>query len=70
MDDCDDLSQRDLTGVPDEDLTPEERQELQRRLDDFVARMQLRRLDTPEAAPKPKPRRIMRWDPVALARRH
>lgn len=69
MDDCDDLSQRDLSGVADEDLTPEERQELQRRLDDFVARMRTRRLDTPEAA-KPKPRRIMRWDPVALTRRH
>ena len=70
MDDPNDLSQRDLSDVPDEDLTPEERQELQRRLDEFVERMQLRRLGKPEPPAKPKARRIARWDPATISRRH
>lgn len=70
MDDGDDLSQRDFSGVPDEKLTPEERQEIQRRLDEFVGRMQMRRLQEFEPPAKPKPRRIVSWDPAALARRH
>lgn len=64
----DDLSERDLSEVADEDLTPEERAELQRRLDDFVDRLRDRHGRKRPA--KPKPKRIMRWDPVALTRRH
>ena len=37
--DMDDLSNRDLSQVPDEELTPAERQELKRRLDAFIAVM-------------------------------
>ena len=62
----DELSERDLSAVADEDLTPEEQAELKRRLGEFVERMQLDRL----AKPAPKPKRITRWDPVALTRRH
>lgn len=64
----DDLSERDLSEVADEDLTPEERAELQRRLDDFVDRLRARH--GRKRAKKAKPKRIMRWDPVALTRRH
>ena len=63
-----DLSERDLSGKSDEDLTPEERQELQRRLDEFVDRMELRRPGK-DAEPD-KPKRITTWDPAAIARRH
>ena len=64
----DDLSERDLSHVADEDLTPEERRELNRRMDEFVDRMELRRPGK-DAAPE-KPKRIAAWDPAALARRH
>ncbi len=64
----DDLSERDLSSVADEDLTPEERQELTRRMDEFLERMQLRRPD--KEAVEAKPKQIMSWDPVAIARRH
>lgn len=64
----DDLSQRDLSYIPDEELSPEERQELQRRFEDFVGLLCARagmRSKTPAKA-----KRIMQWDPVALSRRH
>ncbi len=61
-----DLSERDLTEVADEDLTPEERQELHRRMDAFVERMELRR---PGKASKPeKPKQITAWTPTVISR--
>jgi hypothetical protein len=50
----DDLSNRDLSQVPDEKLTPAERQELKRRLDAFVA---VRRVP-------PRPKTVTKWDPL------
>ena len=64
----DDLSERDFSSKSDEDLTPEERQELQRRMDEFVERMELRR--PAKDAERDKPKRITTWDPAAIARRH
>ncbi|MFQ5776299.1 MAG: hypothetical protein ACE5GS_17410 [Kiloniellaceae bacterium] len=64
----DDLSQRDLSDVPDEDLTPEERRELQRRFNEFLEQLQERR--EYDSATGPRPRRIMRWDPAILSRQH
>ncbi len=82
----DDIRDRDLSSIPDQDLTPEERAELQRRMDEFVDRMELRRPDKPgkaaqpdakveveveaEPEPDPKAKRYMNWDPAAIARRH
>ncbi len=64
----DDLSERDLSGKSDQDLTSEERQELQRRLDEFIERMELR--PPGKDAQQDKPKRITAWDPAAIARRH
>jgi len=64
----DDISQRDLSDIPDEKLSPEEREELLRRFDDFVGRLHARAGKTAKAPAKAK--RIMRWDPVTLSRRH
>jgi len=50
----DDLSNRDLSQVPDEDLTPAEREELKRRLDSFVDAVHKRVIDGKRAAPKSK----------------
>lgn len=63
-----DLSHRDLSTIDDADLSPQERRELQRRLDEFVNRLRVRSgLKAPDTC---KPKRITRWDPVAISRRH
>ena len=49
----DDLSNRDLSQVPDEELTPAEREELKRRLDGFVEVIRRRVIDGCGPAPKP-----------------
>ena len=69
-DDTEDLSERDLSGIADEDLSEAERAELKRRMDDFVERMRLERYKDPATKPKPRPKRFMRWDPATIARRH
>ena len=74
----DDLSERDLTGIADADLSAEERGEIRRRLDAFLGRMQIRRLARPGGADtpaeraaeehKPKKPRLARWSPKILRR--
>ena len=71
----DDLSERDLSGIADADLSAEERGEMRRRLDSFLGRMQLRRLAAPAAAkgpadagPAPRRKRLARWKPKVLRR--
>ena len=64
----DDLDQRDLSEVADNDLTTEERHELERRFNDFVTR--LREPAGVKSAAKKKPKRYASWDPAALSRRH
>ena len=62
------LSQRDLSAIDDADLSAQERRELQRRFDDFVNRLRVRAgLKSPD---KSKPKRISRWDPATISRRH
>lgn len=73
-----DLSERDLSGIADADLSSEERGEIRRRFDSFLARMQIRRLArpgraaTPGAQPaepaKPRKPRLARWSPKVLRR--
>lgn len=63
-----DLSDRDLSRIPDSELTAEERQELQRRLDEFLARLRIRHGDAEPV--KAKAKRIQHWDPATIARRH
>ena len=62
------LNQRDLSAIDDADLSPQERRELQRRFDDFVNRLRARA--GLKAADTSKPKRITRWDPAAISRRH
>ena len=62
------ISQRDLSTIDDADLSPDERREVQRRFDDFVDRLRERAgLKAPD---KIKPKRITRWDPATISRRH
>ncbi len=64
----DDLNQRDLTDVAENDLTTDERHELERRFNDFVTR--LRERAGVKTAEKKRPKRYASWDPAALSRRH
>ncbi len=52
----DDLSNRDLSQVPAEELTPAERAELKRRLDAFVDTVRKRVIEGRGMAPKPPTR--------------
>jgi anti-sigma factor RsiW len=58
----DDLSNRDLSQVADEELTAEERAELRRRLDEFVEAMREQVLD--DSIPSAKPKRVTAWRPA------
>ncbi len=62
------ISQRDLSAIDDADLSPQERRELKRRFDEFASRLRARTGLT--AADTSKPKRITRWDPAAISRRH
>lgn len=62
-----DLDQRDLSTVPEEEMTPEERDEVRRRLDDFLDRMRDSALKPKKAVQKPK--RITAWSPPVLERK-
>ena len=66
----DDLTQRDLSQIPDEELSPEERRELKRRFDDFVDRLRERAGRAPAKKAKTKAKRITRWKLPAGPRRH
>ena len=66
----DEISQRDLSTIDDADLSPQERRELQRRFDDFVNRLRVRADLKAADTSKPKPKRIARWDPATISRRH
>ena len=52
----DDLSNRDLSQVPAEELTPAERAELKRRLDSFVDTVRERLIGGRRLPPKPAAR--------------
>ncbi len=52
----DDLSNRDLSQVPAEELTPAERAELKRRLDSFVDTVRERLIEGRRLPPKPPAR--------------
>ncbi len=66
----DNLYQRDLSKIDDTDLSPRERRELQRRYDEFVDRLRVRSGLKAADKVEPKPKRIARWDPAAISRRH
>lgn len=72
-----DLSQRDLSQVAEEDLTPEEQNELKRRFDGFLAllreKMGSKRRPRAKSKPKIEPRldnkNVQSWDPPVVPRK-
>ena len=65
----DDIRLRDLSRVPESQLTREEREELRRRYNEFVGR--LRKEGTlPLAEPVNKKPNVEPWDPRKRVRKH
>ncbi len=60
----DDIRNRDLSGIPDEDLSPAEKRELQRRFNEFLTAIG----GTLKKA-KPK-KKAVKWDPAVHGRKH
>ncbi len=67
---ADDLNERDLSEVADEALNPEEKQEVTRRLYDFVVRMREKAGIKTSRTIKPKAQHVQRWDPAQNSRKH
>ena len=63
----DDIKQRDLGQIPEDELTDEERAELKRRFNEFVGR--LRQNGGLEAIGSQKASQVQRWDPRRHARK-
>ena len=67
---ADDLDQRDLSEVADEALDSEEKQEVTRRLYDFVVRMREKAGISTSRKIKPTAKNVQRWDPAQYSRKN
>lgn len=65
-----DLNQRDLSEVADGVLNPEEKQEVTRRLYDFVVQMREKAGIKTSRKMKPKAKHVQRWDPAQNSHKH
>ncbi len=63
----DELTQRDLSNIPESQLSEEEQRELERRKKEFLALLR-RKGGLPSAEPKPSKPKAQPWDPRAIAR--
>ena len=72
------LSQRDLSQIAEEDLTPEEQTELKQRFDGFLAllrekmgsKRRPRAKLKPSIEPGPDTKNVQSWDPPMVPRKH
>jgi hypothetical protein len=65
----DDIRHRDLSAIPESEMTAEERQELKRRFEEFVGLM--RRPSVAGSIGKPaSQKKARRWDPASMGKRH
>ena len=65
----DDIRHRDLSEIPDSELTAEERRELKRRFEEFVSLVQ-RPSVAGSLGKTPSQKATRRWDPVTMGKRH
>ena len=65
----DDLTQRDLSRIPESNMTAAEQREFARRKNEFLAILRKKGgLPSPETEPKAE-KPVQRWDPLSMARR-
>ncbi len=65
-----DMHFRDLSRIPESQLTPDERVELKRRFEEFVGRLRKKGGLSAETGDEPEPKRIQAWNPRDMAQRH
>ncbi|NIA68570.1 hypothetical protein HBA54_08200 [Pelagibius litoralis] len=64
----DDIRHRDLSQIPEDEMSLEERRELKRRFEEFVGLM--RRSSSPDKpGVKPPEKKVQRWDPASMGKR-
>lgn len=66
----DDISKRDLSQIPDSELTTEERRELRRRFEEFVGRMRKKEGITAPKESEAEAKQVRRWDPRGMTQQH
>jgi len=64
-----DIRERDLSQIPEEDLTQEERHELRRRFKEFVGVMRKNGVNLGGGKKSEKKKSVRRWDPSTMGRR-
>lgn len=63
-----DIRHRDLSQIPEDEMSPEERRELKRRFEEFVGLMR-RPSVANKIGTKPSEKKLQRWDPASMGRR-
>lgn len=64
----DDIRHRDLSQIPEDEMSLEERRELKRRFDEFVGLMR-RPSVAGSLGAKPSDKKVQRWDPARMGKR-
>ena len=66
-----DIRLRDLSQIPESDLTAEERRELRRRFEEFVGRLRKKGgLSVAQEPEEEEAKQVRRWDPRSMTQRH
>ena len=65
----DDIRHRDLSDIPESEMTLEERKELKRRFEEFVGLMRRPSVAGSIGTP-PSQKATRRWDPGTMGKRH
>ncbi len=63
----DDIRQKDLSNKAVQDMSPEERQEMKRRFEEFAAAMEGRGIDSRPEQPAPE-KKVVKWDPRKIGK--
>lgn len=64
----DDIKHRDLSAIPEDEMTAEERRELKRRFDEFVGLVR-RPAVAGSLGRAPSQKQTTRWDPATMGKR-
>ena len=63
----DDIRQKDLSNKAVQDMSPEERQEMKRRFEEFAAAMKGSTTDARTEKPAPE-KKVVKWDPRKMGK--
>ncbi|WP_420349606.1 hypothetical protein [Pelagibius sp.] len=66
---ADDIRHRDLSQIPEDEMSPEEKRELRRRFEEFVGLMR-RPSVADKLGARPSEKTVRPWDPATAKKRH